>query len=117
LISIDAEETIQIRSPENLLEHRGELAESKFSPCSIDPSLDQNELAQKRARNQGDVGKVEDQTDRSSIIRKNGRDLVGNVMHRSLVEELSFQEANDLHTIDFVDIDPRRRRHLEKLQG
>src|SRR5437764_593364 len=77
----------------------------------VDPSLQQDQLAQERARDQGDVGEVEHEADRAPVVGEASGDLVGHVTDRPLVEEVVVVETDDLHAVDLSYIDPRCGRH------
>jgi hypothetical protein len=57
LIAVDLEQTIEVRGPEDLLDHRRHLTEPQLAVGAVDPALEQDQLAEKGARNQTDFEK------------------------------------------------------------
>src|SRR4051812_47138405 len=85
LVAVDAEEAVGGRGPEDLLEDGGGVAEPELAARRVDPPLEQDQLAQERAGDQGDVGEIEDEPNRAAVVGQDGGDLVRDVTDRPLV--------------------------------
>ena len=111
LIAVDAEQSIEIGRAEDLLDHRRHLAKPEFAPRVLDPALEQDQLAQQGARDQVDLGEIEHEADRCVVVGERRQDLVGDLAHRSLVEELAILKADHLDSVRITDLNPGSNGH------
>jgi hypothetical protein len=114
LIAVDFEQTIKVRGAENLLDDRRHFAQAQLPASRVNPALEQDELAEKCARNQADVREVDHQPDRAAVVRERLGDLVGDFANRPLVEKLMILKTDDLDPFGIVDLNPGcsgHRRH------
>jgi hypothetical protein len=95
LIAVDFEQTIEVRGAENLLNDRRHLAETQLATRLIDPSLEQDELAEEGTRDQANVGEIDHQTNGAAVVGKGRGDLVAGLANGSLVKELIVVEPDD----------------------
>ena len=81
----------------------GDISQSRSLPrVLIDPALQQDELAEKGARDQADVGKIDHQSNRVAVVGQGRGDLIGDLAHGSLVEELVVLKPDDLDSVRLV---------------
>src|SRR3954452_14465525 len=66
-VADDGEEAIEIRGPEHRLDGGRELAEPEPAAGPVDPTLEQDQLAEHPAGDQVDPGEVEDDPDRLAV--------------------------------------------------